>query len=410
MFSWDEIPGNDNSKLIEFLKQKFEIDWVKTARIEKNGNIIKVSTEKNYVSLNLDQKKTQVIFVIDDGRVEKFIAKMENGKLNIFEPPPKIIQKSHMKAIIEEIHEGTCVPFLGAAANIGSGEYSGLPLGPGVAEGLVDSLDLEVRDPEDLSRVALQGETETGRQRLIKKLKEIIPDSNREPSPLLRTLAKLPFKLFITSNYDILLERALEEEGRDFKTIIQLSQGFENKRSNKWFKELENYDGVLIYKIHGTFLNGSQCPNHFNKIYDKSYTFLKNVLSSEQLIELCFDQSEAEKLSPIIVTEDDYIEFLTVVGMEKDKIGIPNLIKSKIGPSTLLFLGYSLEDWDFRTLYKGLIEKLPTHLAKKSFAFQKDPSGYWVNYWRERKVEIYNKHVYEFAKELEEKYNQKYKN
>ena len=318
-----------------------------------------------------------------------------------------MMKESHMALIIDEIHNGHCVPFLGDGVNVSSirHNYEGLPLRAEVARELVTRLELEdVPYPDDLSRVALQGELELGRNRLIEKLKEIISDSNYEPSPLLRTLAKLPFKLFITANYDRLLERALEEEGKDFKTIIQLSQGFEKKWSEKWFNELEDYNGVLIYKIHGTFLNGSQYPNHFNKIDDKSYTFLKNVLSSEQLIELCIDQSEAEKFSPIIVTEDDYIEFLTVVGMEIDKIGIPNLIKSKIAPSTLLFLGYSLEDWDFRTLYKGLIEKLPKHQAKKSFVFQKDPSDYWVNYWRERKVEIFNLHVYEFAEQLEYEY------
>jgi len=87
LFSWEEIPGNDNSKLIDFLKQKFGIDWVETAEIEKidNGNIINVSTEINHISLNLNQKKTEVIFNIDDVRTDKFIAKMENGKLNIYE-------------------------------------------------------------------------------------------------------------------------------------------------------------------------------------------------------------------------------------------------------------------------------------------------------------------------------------
>ena len=84
LFSWDEIPGNDNGKLIEFLKQKFGIDWVKTAEIEKidNGNTIKASTEIYPLSLNLNQDKTEVIFRINDIRTDKFIAKMENGKLN----------------------------------------------------------------------------------------------------------------------------------------------------------------------------------------------------------------------------------------------------------------------------------------------------------------------------------------
>lgn len=86
LFSWDNIPGLDNRKLIKFLKQKYRIDWVETAKIEKidNGNTIKVSTEKNSLYLILNDKKTNVSLRIDDVRTDEFTAKMENGKLNIY--------------------------------------------------------------------------------------------------------------------------------------------------------------------------------------------------------------------------------------------------------------------------------------------------------------------------------------
>jgi len=56
LFSWDEIPGNDSGKLRDFLEQKYNIDWVKMAKIEKidDGKTIRVSIEKNYLSLSLD--------------------------------------------------------------------------------------------------------------------------------------------------------------------------------------------------------------------------------------------------------------------------------------------------------------------------------------------------------------------
>lgn len=48
LFSWDDIPGNDNKIFIEFLKKKFGIDGVKTKKIEKidDGKIIRVSLKK----------------------------------------------------------------------------------------------------------------------------------------------------------------------------------------------------------------------------------------------------------------------------------------------------------------------------------------------------------------------------
>src|SRR3972149_11562703 len=47
LFKWDEIPGLDNAKLIDFLKQNYNIDWVKSAIIEKTDDkTIRVFTEK----------------------------------------------------------------------------------------------------------------------------------------------------------------------------------------------------------------------------------------------------------------------------------------------------------------------------------------------------------------------------
>ena len=52
LFNWDEVPGNDNVRFIEFLKQEFGISWVENATIEKidNSREIRVTAEKNYLS------------------------------------------------------------------------------------------------------------------------------------------------------------------------------------------------------------------------------------------------------------------------------------------------------------------------------------------------------------------------
>lgn len=86
LFSWDEIPGNDSERLIDFLKQRFGIDWVITAKIEKidNDKTIRVSTEKNFILLKLNNEKTELIIEIDDVWTDEFIAKAENDKLNIY--------------------------------------------------------------------------------------------------------------------------------------------------------------------------------------------------------------------------------------------------------------------------------------------------------------------------------------
>jgi hypothetical protein len=310
--------------------------------------------------------------------------------------------------IIPRIREGMCVPFLGAAVNVSStdGTYEGLPLGGDVSLRLaalwmkLQGVDLkqltEVQSPENikqsprfedfkdltrvslynLARVALHVQVRRDYRRLIQYLRTLIPEDNCKPSPLLQTLAKLPrptkatsppFQLIVTTNYDRLMERALESQGyreeRDYKILVQPIDGFSPAAQRKLEKDLATFKGIVLYKIHGSF------AGHQNQ-----------------------DTSE------VIVTEEDYIEFLTTV--LKPKVGVPNLIKGKLVGSTLLFLGYSLEDWDFRTIFKGLIERLPDRKKLTSYAIQYNPPDFWVKIWEKKDVRIRNVDLYKFAEEL----------
>ncbi len=86
LFNWDRIPGEDNEKLIGILKQSYGIDWAETAEIKKTAdcNTILISKGINSLSLKIKNEKGKVILEIDDGRTDEFIAKMENGKLNLY--------------------------------------------------------------------------------------------------------------------------------------------------------------------------------------------------------------------------------------------------------------------------------------------------------------------------------------
>ena len=98
LFSWDDIPGNDSVRLIDFLKQNYDIDWVKTAKIEKIDDVktIKISTEKKYLSLKLNDEQTEVNLEIDDIRTDKFVVKIENSKLNIY------VEYFWLRCVVEE--------------------------------------------------------------------------------------------------------------------------------------------------------------------------------------------------------------------------------------------------------------------------------------------------------------------
>ncbi len=85
MFSWEEIPGKDSSRLIEFLEKNYGAKWVKTAKIEKIDDGITISGEKNIISFKLNDKKDKITVVSDDKALgDVFTVEKENGKLKIY--------------------------------------------------------------------------------------------------------------------------------------------------------------------------------------------------------------------------------------------------------------------------------------------------------------------------------------
>jgi len=87
MFNWDEVPGNHEGRLKEFLEKRYNLDWVKNSKIQKinKNKSIALYTIDNYLSLNLNDDKTEVTFTIDNIRINSLIAKKEKSdKLIIY--------------------------------------------------------------------------------------------------------------------------------------------------------------------------------------------------------------------------------------------------------------------------------------------------------------------------------------
>lgn len=86
MFCWNEVPGKEEEKLREFLQERYGIDWIKEAKIMKvdGDKTIKLSVPNNYLSLKLNDKSTEVEFELDKNKIIRFLAKIENDKLNIY--------------------------------------------------------------------------------------------------------------------------------------------------------------------------------------------------------------------------------------------------------------------------------------------------------------------------------------
>jgi hypothetical protein len=339
------------------------------------------------------------------------------------------IEPLHWNAILTSLSTKSCVPFLGAGVNVSTPQYRGLPLANEVVLHMVNRLagvkaedlreliqnsNLSVKShieqtlaalrqgqggdliPEDggplpgllrvtlpdLSRLTLQVQVMSGLRHLLDLVREILSDENIEPSPLLRVLGSMTsashpddpttsaFKLIVTANYDSLLERAFQ--GKPHELVVQPISGFDERDQSRLQDRLSASEAPVLYKIHGSF----------------------NDLSA---------QMANKDDSPLVLTEEDYIRFLSAMGAK----GVPNVIGEKLRDGTILFLGYSLQDWDFRTLYKTLIEPLPKWQRPRSYAIQLNPEAYWRDYWLAKEVTILNVDLYWFAEELEKRWHQK---
>ncbi len=53
-----------------------------------------------------------------------------------------------------------------------------------------------------------------------------------------------------------------------------------------------------------------------------------------------------------MITEDDYFDFL--IGVTANKDLIPKPACRALADSALLFLGFQLDDWDFRVLFRSI--------------------------------------------------------
>jgi CRISPR-associated endonuclease Cas3-HD len=86
LFCWDEVPGIGSADLIEFLIKEFDMNWFENGKIEKidNDRFIRVTVKEKFLLLGLNNEKTKVNLKIDDGRSAEFIAKNENGRIEIY--------------------------------------------------------------------------------------------------------------------------------------------------------------------------------------------------------------------------------------------------------------------------------------------------------------------------------------
>jgi SIR2-like domain len=230
--------------------------------------------------------------------------------------------------LVSPLKKGECILFLGSGVHAPPDNlpytypveqrlpHRGADLAERLAEGyrFIEKFPEEESSSGDLQRVSMFIESDRffGRKYLIDELEKHLRDNNKKkPSPALKMLAALPFKIIVTTNFDLLLDNALQEAG---KTPVRIVYNPSLGKPTKDMVGVPTAERPLLFKMHGDL-----------------------------------DQRES-----IVITDEDYITFIQRMSEKESAHPVPRTVRTGMMTWPTLFVGYSLRDYNLRLLFRTL--------------------------------------------------------
>ncbi|MCC6651525.1 MAG: SIR2 family protein [Candidatus Eisenbacteria bacterium] len=241
--------------------------------------------------------------------------------------------KHFPKPLLDDIVAGACVPFVGA----GFSRNATLPRGQQMP--LWDDLGREIAGsiPDFTYTTAVDALSAFGqeftRTRLVEELSKALFVGQARPGPAHEAFCQLGFDLVCTTNFDLLLEAGYQRSPWYCRPIVDGAS----------LAVRTTVPGVTLLKFHGDL-------HHPNSL---------------------------------VVTEEDYDAFTERHAVVATFIA--NLLISK----TPLFIGYSLEDPDFRSIWQVIKDRLGS-LKRPAFALTVGEKSQVVRRFERRGVKVIN--------------------
>lgn len=121
----------------------------------------------------------------------------------------------------------------------------------------------------------------------------------------------------------------------------------------------------------------------------------------------------AEQERHLVLSEDDYLRHLLRLANDQDRC-VPSDLLGRLSQDSLLFLGYSFKDWEFRVLLHGLLNPIERSASQSvNVELQLDPQEdvnteaaleYLNDYLKDFKINVYWGTPLEFLTELRERW------
>jgi hypothetical protein len=280
------------------------------------------------------------------------------------------------EVLLGRIKDGKCTPFLGAGVNAGL-----LPTGGKIAEEWATDEGFPLRFSNDLSSVAQflaikYKDALYPKDKILRRFSQAEQPDFSQPSDkleCLRTLADLPLPVYMTTNYDHYMVKALEQAGKQPRVEIC-----------RWHSVLKTIPGV------STVFNSTYQPSSANPV-------------------VFFLHGSEGVPNSLVLTEDDYLDFL--VNVSRSQKILPPRIQEALTTTSLLFIGYRLRDIDFRVIYRGLVQSMDGSQRRLSITVQVTPpddsigdpqsaEDFMNRYFEKMNVSVYWGKAGDFATEL----------
>lgn len=234
---------------------------------------------------------------------------------------------------LEDVVQGRCLPFIGAGFSLNAK----IPKGKKMLDwdGLGKRVAAALPEYQYTSAVeALSAYShEFTRVKLVELLSSALLINTIQPAKTHEEFCRLPFERVVTTNFDFLLEQAYARISKYCIPLIsedQLAVG-------------DSQAGVRLLKLHGDL-------HHPNRL---------------------------------VVTEEDYDAFLTSLPL------LATHLSSLLIDHTAFFIGYSLDDPDFRQIWQVVKERLGA-LRRPAYVLQVGAPAHTVARYERRGVKVIN--------------------
>ncbi len=86
LFNWDNVPGKEDGRLLQYLKEDFDISWAEDARMYKSddGRTIHIQEGANSAQIIIDENEETAMLTIRNGNTYELNVKNECGRFIIY--------------------------------------------------------------------------------------------------------------------------------------------------------------------------------------------------------------------------------------------------------------------------------------------------------------------------------------